>query len=206
MFARITSMKGSPQRVDDAIAFVRSEVVPALSGLEGSRGLGMFVNRGSGDVVVTSAWTTASARASSAPRIANLRTQALEILAAEQATIEDFELAVIDRPRQAEPGFWQRTTRFSCSPADIDLAIDAFRSSALPSLELLDGFCSGVLLVDPTRGIGLASVVFDSADALAASRVASQSVRTTTLAKAHGVAEDVTELEIAIAGLQPPPA
>lgn len=204
MFARITTIDGSPKRLDDAVDFVRNEVAPALAGLEGSRGLGMFLDRESGRVVVTSAWTTAATRASSAPKIANLRAKALEILQAEQASIEDFELAVIDRPRPAQPGYWQRTTRFSCAPADIDLAVDAFRTNALPALELLDGFCSAVLLVDTTRGLGLGSVVFDSHDALSASRSASQSVRSSTLAKAHGEIVEVIELEIAIAGLQPP--
>lgn len=206
MFARITTIDGLPQRVDDAVDFVRSEVVPALSRLEGSRGLGMFVDRSAGHVVVTSAWSTAATRAASAPKLANLRGEALEILQARQASIEDFELAVIDRPRRAEPGYWQRVTRFSCAPADLDLAIDAFRTTALPALELLDGFCSGVLLVDPARGIGLGSVTFDSHAALASTREQSRAVRGTTLAKAHAVVEDVTELEVAIAGLQPPPA
>lgn len=206
MFARITTIDGSPQRVDDAVDFIRSEVEPALSLLEGSRGLGMFVDRSSGHVVVTSAWSTAATRAASAPKIANLRGKALEILQAQQASIEDFELAVIDRPRPAEPGYWQRVTRFSCAPPDLDLAIDAFRTTALPALELLDGFCAGVLLVDPSRGIGLGSVTFDSYAALAATRNQSQEVRSTTLAKAHAAVEDVIELEVAIAGLQPPPA
>lgn len=205
MFARITTMDGSAQRVDEVIDFVRSEVAPALALLEGSRGLGMFVERSSGHVVITSAWTTAATRAASAPRIANLRSTALQLLQAVQASIEDFELEVIDRPRPAAPGFWQRVTRFSCAPADTDLAIDAFRTNALPALELLDGFCSASLLVDAARGVGLASVTFDSHTALSASRAQSQSVRATTLAKVHGTVEDVIELEIAISGLQPPP-
>lgn len=206
MFARITTIDGSPQRVDDAVEFVRSEVVPALDRLEGSRGLGMFIDRSSGHVVVTTAWTSAATRAASAPRIANLRGRALEIMQAPQARIEDFELAVIDRPRPAEPGYWQRVTRFSCAPGDLDLAIDAFRTTALPALELFDGFCSGVLLVDPAHGIGLGSVTFDSHAALVATREQGQAVRTSTLAKAHAAVEEVTELEIAIAGLQPPPS
>ena len=125
-------------------------------------------------------------------------------MGATTAAVELLELAVLDRRRPAEVGFWSRLTRVSVDPSYVENAVDAYSASTMHDLQLLDGYCSAVLLVDRVNGMGAVSVVFDSLAALEASRGRAQSLRTSGLAKAGAEMIDVRESQIAIAGIRMP--
>jgi methylmalonyl-CoA mutase N-terminal domain/subunit len=82
--------------------------------------------------------------------------------------------------------------------------LDAYTSSTLHDLQLLDGYCSAALLVDRARGLGAVSVTFDSRTHLEDSRPRAEEIRRTGLAKAGAEVSEVREAEIVIAGLRLP--
>ena len=45
MYARSTTVRGDPQSVDDGIAYVRDEVMPAVQQMDGCIGLSMLADR-----------------------------------------------------------------------------------------------------------------------------------------------------------------
>lgn len=205
MHVRATTVHADPTRIDDGIAFVRERVVPAVEGLTGNLGVSMLVDRGSGVVSVTSGWESARARQDSEAALAPLRAEVAQALGGSAPAVELLELAVLDRPRDAEPGFWSRTTRVRIDPHRVDSAIDAYRAAILPDVQLLEGYCSAVLLVHRASGYGAVSVTFDSRQALEASRGAAEQLRVAGSAKAGAEVTEVRESEIAIAGLRPAP-
>ena len=58
MHARSTTISGRPESIDDGIAFVRDEVQPAVTALDGCLGLSLVVDRVGGRCIATSAWET----------------------------------------------------------------------------------------------------------------------------------------------------
>ena len=56
MYARSNTARGDPRRTDDAIAYIRDEVLPAVRRIDGNIGLSMLSDRDSGRSIVTSAW------------------------------------------------------------------------------------------------------------------------------------------------------
>ncbi|MDP9181346.1 MAG: hypothetical protein M3P04_01050 [Actinomycetota bacterium] len=204
MFVRATTIDADPARLDEGIAFVKDNVVPAVDTLPGSLGLSMFVDRDSGATTVTTAWETEGARAEADAVLTPLRAKGARILGGGTPVTELFELAVIDRLRPAQPGFCSRITRVSIDPGNVDEAIDAYTSSTLHDLQLLDGYCSAVLLVDRARGLGVVSVTFDTQAHLDASRSRAEDIRRTGLAKAGAEVDEVREAEIVVAGIRLP--
>lgn len=203
MHVRATTISIDPKRVDDLIRFVQREVAPPLQDLPGSLGLSMFADRDSGTCTVSTAWDSEQDRDASDASLAPVRTRvAVEFEAV--PTVELFEMAVLDRRRPAEAGFWARMTRVTIDPERIDDAVDAYGTTTLPALELLDGFCSAVLLVDRSAGMGLSSVTFDSRSALDASRELAKGIRSTSVAKMGAEIVEVRESEVVIAGIRAP--
>ncbi|GAC1445313.1 MAG: hypothetical protein NVSMB55_25730 [Mycobacteriales bacterium] len=200
MYARITTIDGNASRIDEAIRFVQGTVQPLLEQLPGSLGLAMFVNRDKGRVAVSTAWTTAAARAASDAPLTPIRGEAARILGG-QARLEEFELAVVERLRPASPGCWNRATRLSVPVNRLAAASASFREDVLPGLRGQRGFCGGVLLVDRATGTAIGSTTWDSRDALEASRATAAQLRTRTADSSGATVIEVVESEIVIAGL-----
>jgi predicted ester cyclase/quinol monooxygenase YgiN len=203
VYARVTTVDGDPGRIDAAITFVQETVEPLVRQLQGSLGLAMFVNRTKGRVVVTTAWETAAARAASDTPLSPVRGEASRIMGG-QAKPEEFELAVLDRTRPAEPGFWSRASRLAVPPGRMEQAIASFREQALPGLKSQTGFCGATLLIDRANGTGLATSTWSSRAALEGSRAAADQLRHETADAAGAKVLEVTESQIVIAGITPP--
>ncbi len=203
MFIRATTVIAEPGRLDEGIRFARDVVAPAFADLPGCLGMSMFVDRETGTSTVSSAWETEEARDQAAQMLNGLRAEAAKVFGGIPAT-EFFEVAVVDRRRPAEPGFWSRMTRVAIDPDRIEDAIDAYRTTTVPAVELLDGYCSAVLLVDYNRGAGISSVVFDSRATLDASRDRAALIRRTSTEKSGAEIMEVRESEIVIAGMRLP--
>lgn len=203
VFARVTTVDGDAGRIDEVITFVKQTVQPLLLQLPGSLGLAMLVNRDRGRVTVTTAWTTAEARAASDAHLAPIRGEAARLLGG-QARPEEFDLAVLDRVRPAAAGYWNRLVRLAVPPDRLETGIAAFRDQVLPALRGEAGFCGGVLLVDRTSGTALGLTTWDSREALEASRAAANQVRARVTESIGATVVEVVESEIVIAGIGAP--
>lgn len=200
MYVRSTVIDGDPRRVDDAITYVRDTVVPFVAGLDGSLGASMLVSRSMGRTITSTAWRSAEAMADSLDALAAIRTEGARIMGG-QAVPEQWTVAERDRVRAPEVGFANRSTRLAFAPADADLLVDTYRSSTIPSLSLLAGYCGAVLLIDRDRGQAVSSVTFDTRTRLEDSRRTAAEIRRTSVEKAHAKVMEIVECEIAVAGI-----
>ena len=195
MHARSTTLTGDPGAIDAGIDFVRDEVMPAIVALEGCVGLSLVVDRAAGRAVATSSWRDTASMYASDEVLQSFRRRGQQILGG-TILVEEWEVAVMHRDHATTDGSWCRVTWARAD--DVAAVVEGWRTGLLPRIEQLDGFCSTSLLVDRARGLGCATVTFDSRAALEATREASAGIRelaTTTLgAEILGIEEFTLEI------------
>ena len=141
MFARSTTVRGNPLSMDDAIAYVRDEVMPAVQQMDGCIGLSMLCDRDTGRCIATTAWETEEAMHDSESGVHDLRMRMAEMMGG-RPEIQEWEIAVMHRMREAPEGACARVTWARGDPALIDDRMSTMRTAMLPRVEELPGFCS----------------------------------------------------------------
>ena len=203
MYARSTTFRDRPEAIEDAIAMVRDEVMPAVQEMDGCVGLSMLVDRSSGSCIVTTAWASQPDLESSALKVAPLRDRAHQLFGS-RPEVQLWDIALMHRAHETGDGACARVTWLRMPPEDVDRQLEDFRSSTLPQVEQLPGFCSASLLVDRTAGRSALAVVYDSADALAASRQAASGLRADAVRGTPAEVVDVAEFDVVLAHLRVP--
>lgn len=204
MYARSTTIQAQPLSVDIGIAHVRDVVMPALEGIDGCVGLSLLVDRQSGTCIVTSSWDSIDAMRASAERVAPIRDQAA-LMFDGSARVEEWDIALLHRDHHSRQGACVRATWLKVVPDQLTRSLDFYRSSVLPEMEELDGFCSASLLVDhPACRRAVSCSTFDSMDAMARNRDRATELRSRRVRDLGAEVIDVAEFELAIAHLRVP--
>jgi heme-degrading monooxygenase HmoA len=202
--ARSSTVQAQPSSIDDGIAYVRNETLPAVQAIDGCVGMSLLVDRESGRCIATTAWETDEALRASAQKASQLRDRAAQQLGGNVEKIEEWEIAVLHRDHQSREGACVRATWVQGEPAQMDQNIEFFKASVLPELESLDGFCSASLLVDRSSGRAVASTTFDSREAMERNRPQSDTLRDAKTQEAGVELVDEGEFELAVAHLRAP--
>ncbi|MUL84409.1 MULTISPECIES: hypothetical protein [unclassified Mycolicibacterium] len=203
MFARSTTIAARTQSIDAGIAHIRDEVMPALDRVVGCVGLSLMVDRESGKCIATTAWRSEEAMHASAATVAPIRHRAVEAFAG-TATVDEWEIAMVHREQYSGPGACVRTTWLRTRPELFDRAVEFYRTSVLPSMEDLEGFCSASLMIDRGSGRAVSSATFDSAETLDRNRDQARALRTARLRELSAEQLDVGEFELVLAHLRVP--
>jgi hypothetical protein len=183
--------------------FLRDEVMPHLLAMDGCVGLSMLVDRTSGRCIVTSAWRTEEAMRASESQVRSVRDRAAEVLGG-SAEVREWEIAVLHRDHTSGPGACVRVTWLQMDPQHVDRMVDVFKMMLLPEIQEFEGFCSTSLLVDRTSGRAVASVTFDSSEAMQRSRQRGSTVRERGVREVSGEISEVAEFDLALAHLRVP--
>jgi quinol monooxygenase YgiN len=202
--ARSTTIQAQPASIDAGIAHTRDEVMPALQEIDGCMGVSLLVDRDSGRCIATSSWESEEAMRASADRAKQVRDRAAQTFGGNIEKIEEWEIAVLHRDHRSHEGACVRATWIKGDPAQADRNIEIYKTSVLPALENLDGFCSASLLVDRSSGRAVGSTTFDSREALERSRDQAKSIRDERSREMGVDIVDVREFELAIAHLRVP--
>ena len=96
MYARSTTIQGDPARMDDGIANVRDDVMPAVRAMDGCVGLSMLADRESGRCIVTTSWRDEQAMHDSEGMVHDMRQRAAEMMGG-RAEVKEWEIAVHHR-------------------------------------------------------------------------------------------------------------
>jgi heme-degrading monooxygenase HmoA len=203
VYARTTTIDAQTSKIDAGIAYVRDDVMPALQEMDGYVGLSLLVDRQSGQCIATSAWETDEAQRASAERIAPVRDRAAEAFGG-TATVADWEIGVLHRDHRSADGACVRATWIKVPQDQADRAIDFYKTSVLPSLEDLEGFCSSSLLLNRSTGRAVSSTTFDSREAMQRNEEQAKELRNTRTRELGADILDVGEFELALAHLRVP--
>ena len=97
MHARVTTITGSPEQVEQGIASFRDDTLPAIMEAGGQGGV-LLVDRESGDALAITLWADEAAMQASEERANELRRVASEQLgAAGPPSVHRYEVAVFEK-------------------------------------------------------------------------------------------------------------
>jgi hypothetical protein len=204
VYARSTTIASSPAAIDTGIAYLRDKVMPAILDMTGCIGMSLLIDRESGRCIATSSWSTEQDMRATADRMNQVRAKGMEAFGGTIDNIQEWEIALLHREHDSKAGTRVRVSWLKGDPTRVQEAIDAFRTSVLPAVEQLTGFCSASLLVDRATGRSVSTFAYDTTDALAASRERATALRGATSTQLGAQVEDVHEFELAIAHLRVP--
>jgi heme-degrading monooxygenase HmoA len=202
--ARSTTIQAQSSSIDDGIAYMRNELMPELEKLDGYVGISLLVDRESGRCIITAAYETEDAMRASADKATQLRNQAAEKFGGDVEKIEQWEIGVLHRDHQSTDGACVRATWIRMPPDQSDRLLEDYKSSVLPAIEGLDGFCSASLLMDRSTGRAVSSATFDSREAMDRNRDKSAEIRSERTREMGADVLDVGEFELALAHLRVP--
>ncbi|HET8595069.1 MAG TPA: antibiotic biosynthesis monooxygenase [Intrasporangium sp.] len=203
MYARSTTITAQPDKVDAGIANVRDEVMPQVRAMDGCVGLSMVVDRSSGRSIVTTAWRSEEAMHASAQGVMPIREKAAQLVGG-QTSVEEWEVAYVHREHQAGEGACSRVSWMTFGPSKSQEVIEMFRSTIMPKVRELDGFCSCSLFVNDAEGRGCITATYDSRDAMVAARDAAMGLRADMVQQLGMKVEEVAEFELCLAHLDVP--
>ena len=203
MYARSITINGDPGSIEAGIAYIRDEVMPAVTAMEGCVGLSMLADRETGQCIVTSSWETEEAMEASNEGLRSMRARGGEVLGGEPR-VDVWEVAVMHRARMSDEGACCRVTWLRLSHGDFDRGIQLYRSALLPEIESLDGFCSNSLLVNRDTGRACSTTTFESRAAMEATRDRAWAIRDSGARDAGVDVMDVSECDLVLAHLRLP--
>jgi len=203
--ARSTTIQAQTSSIDDGIAYMRDDLMPELENIDGYVGISLLVDRESGRCIITAAYESEDAMLAAADKAKELRSQAADRFGGTVEKIEMWEIGVLHRDHQSADGACVRATWVRGDPAMADQNVEYFKTSVLPDLENLQGFCSASLLIDRSSGVGVSSITFDSREAMERNREQAKTLKDAKLRELAGVDElDEREFELALAHLRVP--
>ena len=203
MYARSTTVRGDPGKVDDAIAYVRDEVMPAVQQMSGCVGLSMLCDRDAGRCIVTTAWADDTAMHATAEAVRPMRERVREVFGGD-VEVNQWEIALLHRMHEAPEGACTRVTWTRGDPADADRMTDTFRMALLPRLEDIDGFCSVSVMVNRENGMCALAATYASREALNGSRDAVSAMRDEFTSQLGMEVMDIAEFDLVLAHLRVP--
>ena len=122
----------------------------------------------------------------------------------EVRTLDEWEVAYVHRSHHAGDGACARVTWTEADPEAIDRVVEAFRTSIMPRVEQLDGFCSASLMIDRARGRGCVTASYDSTEAMAHAADTAMGLRADLVQETGMRVMEVDEFELALAHLDVP--
>ena len=203
MYARSTTVRGTPQSMDGAIAYVRDEVLPAVQQMDGCIGLSMLCDRDTGRCIATTAWETEEAMHDSESGVHDLRMRMAEMMGG-RPEIQEWEIAVLHRMREAPEGACARVTWARGDPALIDDRMSTMRTAMLPRVEELPGFCSVSVLMNRNTGEGVTATIYESRDVMNRASDQGMAMREDIARQMHMEMTEVAEMELVLAHLRVP--
>jgi len=202
MIGRINFLEGDPGKIDEAIAFVRERVQPHVEAQAGSHGLGMWVNRETGDSIVTTAWADQAACDASEEHVKSVRAEAAAVAGAKSVRVEIAEPVVVWQSAADQPGYWCRVVEMDVPVDRIGESVALFRDEILSQVQQIPGVNTIVYFVNRDTGRATLNVTYRSKAELDAGRERGIALRKIVVERLNAQEPIVHELETAIVGIR----
>jgi len=98
MYARVTTLEGPPDRMDDAARHVQEQVVPQLQQMDGFKGFVALGDRNSGRLLGVAFWEDEEALRATEQEVSGVRSGAADAVDGTVASVEQYEVVVFEAP------------------------------------------------------------------------------------------------------------
>ena len=98
MHVRVTTIEGSPDRMDDAKRHTQEQTLPQLQKMEGFKGFLALGDRQSGKVLGVAFWESEEALRATDQAVSSVRSAAAEAASGTVASVEQYEVFVNEAP------------------------------------------------------------------------------------------------------------
>lgn len=205
MFARASTFRGDPAAVGSGLEHVESDVRPMLETVPGFVGLSVMVDRGSGELIVTTSWETLDAMRASGDRLTTARDRFGGIVGTGQPPkVQEWEVAAVRRAPRTPAARWCRVAWVKVDVDVIDRGVEFYRLALVPRIVQMRSFASCSLFVDRVRGRACSTVCFEGLEAMQMSREEAWALREASIQEIGLDILDAAEYELAIAHLRVP--
>ena len=204
MIGRVNLLEADRNKIDEGIAFIRDRVQPLVDSLPGSRGLGMWVNRETGDVVVNTVWEDRAALEASESQVTGVRAEAARVFGAKTVRVELAEPAVVWQATADQTGYWSRAVEMDVPADRIEEAITLFRDDMLSKVQQIPGVNTVVYSANRDTGHTMLNVTYRSKAELDAGRERGNTLRASVVTRLGAGEPTVRELETTIVGIRGP--
>ena len=204
MHARSTTVRGTPQTLDQGIDYVRDEVMPLVRGMDGWVGLSMLCDRETSRCIITTSWASEEAMRASADGVRASRARAAEIFGDADPEVQEWEVAAMHRARETTGGACARVIWSRGQTGQVDRVLEAWRTTIPPQLEAMPGFCGVSALVDRPSARAVAAVSYESREAMNRSAEQGLALRDRFSESLGFDITDVAEFDVVLAHLRVP--
>ena len=153
MFARCSTVRGDPNKIDQVADQVDGEIRAAVEATPGNRGFAVLTDVKGGRLIGASYWDSAESMRASETSLADSRAAAAAAVDGD-VTLERFELIVGFRHTIPARGALVRLSRSEIAPARVEEAISLMQEETLPRVKGAAGLCSFQMLIDRQSGSG----------------------------------------------------
>jgi heme-degrading monooxygenase HmoA len=96
VYARVTTLEGPPDRIEDGISHVREQVLPQLQQMDGFKGFIALGDRQSGKLLGVALWENEEVLRATEEAVARVRSGAAEATGGSVAGVEQYEVTVFE--------------------------------------------------------------------------------------------------------------
>ena len=98
MYARVTTIEGAPDRMDDAKRHTQEQTLPQLQKMDGFKGFVALGDRQSGKLVGVAFWESEEALRATDEAVSSVRSGVAEATGGTVASVENYEVLVNEAP------------------------------------------------------------------------------------------------------------
>jgi heme-degrading monooxygenase HmoA len=98
MHARVSTIEGLPERMDDATRHLQEQALPQLRQMDGFKGFVALGDRQSGKVLGVAFWESEEALRATEVEVSGVRSGAAEAAGGTVASVENYEVVVFEAP------------------------------------------------------------------------------------------------------------
>ncbi len=98
MYARVTTIEGAPDKMDDATRHFQEQTLPQLQKMDGFKGFVSLGDRQSGKVLGVAFWESEEALRATEEAVSSVRSGAAEATGGMVAGVEQYEVLVFEAP------------------------------------------------------------------------------------------------------------
>jgi heme-degrading monooxygenase HmoA len=196
MYARVAAFEDRDMSLaDDLISKVRDDV-RREGGIPGAHGFLMLVDREHGTALGITMFATEEELRDAEPAFEKMASKIPEEMRGRRVSVEVYEVLMLDGGTGAKAA---RLSTIEGPPDQIDPGTRRVIEDILPRVRSLDGFAGVISLADRTTGTTKLVTLWKSADALAKSESAADTLRSEAAEAASGTIAGVDRYEVAVA-------